>query len=74
MNICKFFSRMANGVNPNKTKFMQFRNYKQAHLNLKYNKIAIKEVHDFSFLGITVDKNWNWKIHLEKLNNTYTSE
>ena len=36
------------------------------YLTLKIDNVIIEKVDEFSFLGLTMDANLNWKIHSEK--------
>lgn len=57
-------------INFNKTKLIQFRNYKTKHIpiNITVNNIKIEEVDKTNFLGVTIDPYLNWKAHIEKIN------
>lgn len=58
-------------VNLEKTKIVQFVNYRQAPqcINININNVNIEQVPNTNFLGITIDSNLNWKTHIEKINN-----
>lgn len=59
-------------LNITKTKFMLF-SYNQKKLasveipEIKMNGIPISRVHQFDFLGITLDENLNWNLHISKI-------
>lgn len=59
-------------VNLDKTKIIQFTNYKQTaqDINLVVGSEKIEQVTSTNFLGITIDNNLNWKSHIEKINKT----
>ena len=42
------------------------------YLTLKIDNVIIEKVDEFSFLGLTVDTNLNWKRHSEKICNKCT--
>lgn len=56
-------------LNTEKSKFMIF--YKQPkkvpEINVKINNSMIERVHNFNFLGITLDENVTWKAHTDKI-------
>lgn len=56
-------------VNIDKTKLIQFQPYNSTRhqLDIKYADNAIEEVESATFLGVTLDKYCNWKVHIEKL-------
>jgi hypothetical protein len=53
-------------INPNKTKFMQFRSYKAKRPDVKvsHDDTEIEEVNSTMFLGLTLDTHCNWKDHV----------
>ena len=60
-------------LNVKKTKFMLF-HYKQKNISsyipeIMIDGIAIERVHDFNFLGLTLDDNMSWKSHTNKIAN-----
>jgi hypothetical protein len=57
-------------VNLSKTKILQFRNYKREaiRLNIINKDENIEEVDYINFLGVTIDTNLNWKLHIENNN------
>lgn len=61
-------------VNIDKTKILQFSNYKTLPLNLNIlnegNKIS--EITETNFLGVTLDNHLNWKAHINKINSRLT--
>lgn len=56
-------------VNISKTKLIQFQTYnsKRQRLEIRYANNAVEEVESATFLGITLDKYCNWKVHIDKL-------
>lgn len=56
-------------VNLSKTSYIQFRNYGRKHkdLEIHYKGAKLKEVDENPFLGIILDKNCNWKAHINNL-------
>ena len=56
-------------LNARKTKYMMFHNVNKhlPQLNLDINGDQIECVDTFDFLGITIDKNINWKAHTTKI-------
>ena len=63
-----------NKLSLNKSKYMIFHvpNKDIQYLTLKIDNVIIEKVDEFSFLGLTVDTNLNWKIHSEKICNKCT--
>ena len=60
-------------LNIPKTKFMLF-HHRQRGIDdliptLKINNHEIERVKDFNFLGITIDENMNWNMHIHKISN-----
>ena len=60
-------------LNVKKTKFMIF-HYRQRNISgyipeIKIGDIMIDRVHDFNFLGLTIDENMTWKAHTHKIAN-----
>lgn len=58
-------------VNIEKTKVMQFKNYKMSSLNLdiKIKGSPVVKTNETIFLGVTLDSHLNWKAHINKINN-----
>lgn len=56
-------------INLSKTKYIQFSNYKQSPtlINLKHNNEVISKESSIKFLGLTLDENCNWGIHIDNL-------
>jgi hypothetical protein len=56
-------------VNLDKTKIIQFSNYKSERepLNIMCNGESVKDVCNTTFLGLVLDKHCNWKAHLENV-------
>ena len=58
-------------LNISKTKFMIFHYYQRriGHLipEIKINNILIQQVSDFNFLGLTIDENFTWNPHIQKI-------
>ena len=58
-------------LNISKTKFMIFHYYQRrvGHLipEIKINNILIQQVSDFNFLGLTIDENFTWIPHIQKI-------
>lgn len=67
----------ANGlsVNPHKTNYIHFRNYKteQLNLNIKINGHLIEKTNETKFLGIILDEHCNWKSHIQNVNKKLNS-
>ena len=42
---------------------------KQPHLNVKFNEQQLSQVKSFKYLGVTVDDNLKWDIHIEQMCN-----
>lgn len=59
-------------VNIQKTKLLQFVTYNKESLkfNIKYENNTVEEVECLKYLGITFDKNLNWKQHIINVRNT----
>ena len=60
-------------LNVKKTKFMIF-HYRQRNISsyipeIKIDDMTIERVHDFNFLGLTLDENMSWKAHTHKITN-----
>lgn len=68
-NVITWLTKNQLHINVDKTKIMQFLSYQTTPLTLKvtYNNIPISEVDDYKFLGLTLDKNLNWKMHIDSL-------
>ena len=60
-------------LNIPKTKFMLFHHRQRGIDNmiptLKINNHEIERVKEFNFLGITIDENMNWNMHIQKIAN-----
>ena len=56
-------------LNVGKTKFMIFhKKGKKLHdLSLSMNGVTLERVQSFTFLGLTVDENISWKMHINKI-------
>ena len=57
-------------LNQNKTKCMIFHNkqhLKQYKLNIHLNGIPIEQVDSFEYLGITLQENLHWDLHIDKI-------
>lgn len=57
-------------VNIDKTKMIQFRNYKKIPQKLKIvcKGEIVDEVNEINFLGVTIDTHLNWKSHIDRIN------
>ena len=60
-------------LNVKKTKFMIF-HYRQKNISrfipeIRIGETIIERVHDFNFLGLTIDENMTWKSHIHKITN-----
>ena len=60
-------------LNVKKTKFMIF-HYRQKNISqyipeIMIGGMKIERVHDFNFLGLTIDENMSWKAHIHKISN-----
>lgn len=62
-------------MNIDKTKMLQFRNYKKKRYNLNINvkNSKLEEVNSLKFLGVIIDTNLNWKSHIEYINKRISS-
>lgn len=69
--IINWLSMLNLSVNLEKTKIVQFVNYKQLQesLNIVVNEKTVEQVNNTDFLGVKIDANLNWKSHVEKVNN-----
>jgi hypothetical protein len=56
-------------LNYSKTKLMQFRPYQKQPLNIEYsfNTTKLECIDTFSLLGLNIDKNINWKDHIQTI-------
>lgn len=56
-------------INFNKTKYIQFQLYQsqKQNLDIQYNGNVIEQVTEHKFLGLILDKNINWKAHINNL-------
>ena len=63
-----------NKLSLNKSKYIIFHvpNKDIQYPTLKIDNVIIEKVDEFSFLGLTVDTNLNWKIHSDKICNKCT--
>lgn len=68
-HIIKWLDENNLNVNLTKTNFIQFSTYaaKSNQLAISYRNNNIQEVDKTTFLGIVLDKNLNWKAHVEKV-------
>ena len=70
-NISEWLSINKLSLNVKKTKYMIFhtkqKNISNIKLDLEINKHPIERVHDFNFLGLTIDENVSWKEHIQKV-------
>lgn len=62
-------------INFKKTKLITFYPYQKAALqiNFNFNNIKIEQVNEFTLLGLIIDKNLNWKSHINKLRKKISS-
>lgn len=60
-------------VNINKTKLINFNNFKHRHVGIYFNGQTLKSENNATFLGIIIDNKLNWKLHVEKLCNKVSS-
>lgn len=54
-------------INLNKSKYIQFNKSKHPKYNFKLNIHKIEEVSEIKFLGIILDQNLSWKLHISNL-------
>ncbi|KAF9813756.1 hypothetical protein SFRURICE_007911 [Spodoptera frugiperda] len=56
-------------INFQKTKLIAFHPYQKSPLNLQFsfNNHIIETVNEFRLLGISIDKNINWKLHIKNI-------
>lgn len=56
-------------LNLDKTKLIQFKNYKMTShtMNIKYKDSKIECVESIMFLGFKIDQNLNWKLHIDHI-------
>ena len=67
-NVIEWLNINKLSLNKSKSKYMIFHvpNKDIQYLTLKIDNVIIEKVDEFSFLGLTVDTNLNWKRHSEK--------
>ena len=68
LNINKWFISNRLTLNINKTCYMLFNN-KLSHINISINNINLTRVKSTEFLGIIIDENLDWKLHILYLKN-----
>ena len=68
LNINKWFISNKLTLNINKTCYMLFNN-KLSHINISINNINLTRVKSTEFLGIIIDENLDWKLHILYLKN-----
>ena len=73
-NVIEWLNINKLSLNKSKSKYMIFHvpNKDIQYLTLKIDNVIIEKVDEFSFLGLTVDTNLNWKRHSEKICNKCT--
>ena len=73
-NVIEWLNINKLSLNKSKSKYMIFHvpNKDIQYLTLKIYNVIIEKVDEFSFLGLTVDTNLNWKRHSEKICNKCT--
>lgn len=74
--ILEFFNIMNLTVNINKTNFITFRtqqNKNETLLNLTVDNEKINQVKSVNFLGVVIDENLTWDMHIDKVCNKITS-
>jgi hypothetical protein len=69
--VVKWLKTINLNVNVEKTKLLQFRNYKTAPRSVVITEgsSTIEQVDNANFLGIRIDTHLNWKSHIADLNN-----
>ena len=67
-NINKWFISNRLTLNINKTCYMLFNN-KLSHINISINNINLTRVKSTECLGIIIDENLDWKLHILYLKN-----
>ena len=73
-NVIEWLNINKLSLNKSKSKYMIFHvpNKDIQYLTLKIDNVIIEKVDEFSFLGLTVGTNLNWKRHSEKICNKCT--
>ena len=70
LNINKWFISNRLTLHNNKTCYMLFNN-KLSHINISINNINLTRVKSTEFLGIIIDENLDWKLHILYLKNKF---
>lgn len=62
-------------INFAKTKLMSFHPYQKTTIKINYsfNNLPLKEVNEFTLLGLNIDTNLNWKSHIKKIHKKLSS-
>lgn len=70
-DICNWMNNNSLQINISKTKAIQFRTYKTNKCNIKieHNNNNIDIIKATNFLGITIDENCSWKVHIDMVCN-----
>lgn len=70
-NIMEWMNGNGLSINLTKTNIIQFHSYKKLPLDLKvsFNNINIEQVINTKFLGLILDSNCSWKVHIDSLCN-----
>ena len=74
--IAKFLNSIHLTINEIKTNFMIFQtaqNKAVKMLNLTIGGVTIQQVNNTNFLGVTIDNNLTWDLHIDKIYNKITS-
>lgn len=74
-NILKWLNSLNLRVNLDKTKLIQFRNYKTVPESIVASNAntSVDDVSHVSFLGVEIDTHLNWKAHINELNKKISS-
>lgn len=72
-NVVKWLDANYLKLNLNKSNFIQFNKSKHIHCNFKLNIDKIKEITQTKFLGVIIDQDLSWKLHIESLCNRINS-
>ena len=68
-NVIEWLNINKLSLNKSKSKYMIWHipNKDIKYLTIKVDNVIIEKVDEFTFLGLTMDKNLNWKKHSEKI-------
>lgn len=54
-------------INVKKTKYLLLKAQNNDKLDIIYNKTNIKNVNSYKYLGLNIDKNLNWNLHINEI-------